>query len=351
VSAIVSDKAIGDLGFDRIRSVLAGLCHSDRGRELAQVIEPTADLEELRSRRTLHEQARRLTDNAGRPDLQCPDLRPALLRLSRGEPALEPAWLLQIASAEEAVRQGLDLIKEVKDESKFGPKARYLEGLLGYIGGIDPPVVAYQQVVEGNSDLKLYDVDTRARSDPPAGVNTSNWEWEPSISGDWLLFARQTNSAQFVILRSLTTAAKVVLDQGRRFHHAGQVSDDYAVWTRCGKTACNVVRRQLSTATDTVLARPADRFQYGAAVTSTGIVYVARSSPKCGGSVKIARFFGAGDAADGTVVADLGANGWDLWSAYARENDDESVDVFYDRLLCGGNKADIYRVHDPHPGP
>ena len=222
---------------------------------------------------------------------------------------------------------------------------------LGYIGGIDPPVVAYQQVVEGNSDLKLYDVDTRARSDPPAGVNTSNWEWEPSISGDWLLFARQTNSAQFVILRSLTTAAKVVLDQGRRFHHAGQVSDDYAVWTRCGKTACNVVRRQLSTATDTVLARPADRFQYGAAVTSTGIVYVARSSPKCGGSVKIARFFGAGDAADGTVVADLGANGWDLWSAYARENDDESVDVFYDRLLCGGNKADIYRVHDPHPGP
>jgi hypothetical protein len=231
------------------------------------------------------------------------------------------------------------------------PRVKLNRKGLGYIGGIDPPVVAYQQVVKGNSDLKLYDVDTQARSDPPAGVNTSNWEWEPSISGDWLLFARQTNSAQFVILRSLTTAAKVVLDQGRRFHHAGQVSDDYAVWTRCGKTACNVVRRQLSTATDTVLARPADRFQYGAAVTSTGIVYVARSSPKCGGSVKIARFFGAGDAADGTVVADLGANGWDLWSAYARENDDESVDVFYDRLLCGGNKADIYRVHDPHPGP
>lgn len=63
------------------------------------------------------------------------------------------------------------------------------------------------------------------------------------------------------------------------------------------------------------------------------------------------RFFGAGDAADGTVVANLGANGWDLWSAYARENDDESVDVSYDRLLCAGNKAEIYRVHDPHPGP
>jgi hypothetical protein len=231
------------------------------------------------------------------------------------------------------------------------PRVKLNRKGLGYIGGIDPPMVAYQQVVKGDSDLKLYDVDTRARSDLPAGVNTSNWEWEPSISGDWLLFARQTNSAQFVILRSLTTAAKVVLDQGRRSHHAGQVSGDYAVWTRCGKTACNVVRRQISTATDTVLARPADRFQYGAAVTSNGIVYVARSSPKCGGSVKIARFFGAGDAADGTVVADLGANGWDLWSAYARENDDESVDVFYDRLLCGGNKADVYRVHDPHPGP
>jgi hypothetical protein len=44
--------------------------------------------------------------------------------------------------------------------------------------------------------------------------------------------------------------------------------------------------------------------------------------------------------------------GRDCWSAYARENADRSVDVFYDRLKCSNrNVADIYRIHDPHPGP
>ena len=222
---------------------------------------------------------------------------------------------------------------------------------LGWVGGIDPPMVAYQQVTNGGSNLKLYNADTQARTNPPAGVNTSDWEWEPSISGDWLLFGRQTNSTQFIILRSLTTPTELVLDQGPRFRHPGQVNGDYAVWTRCNKTTCNAVRREISTVTDTVLSKPSNKLQYGAAVTSTGIAYVARSSTKCGSDVKIVRYFGASDPAGGTIVADLGANGRDFWSAYARENDDGSVDVFYDRYLCNQNTSDIYRVHDPHPGP
>jgi hypothetical protein len=36
---------------------------------------------------------------------------------------------------------------------------------------------------------------------------------------------------------------------------------------------------------------------------------------------------------------------------YARDNDDGTVDVFYDRYLCGTGTSDIYRVNDPHPGP
>lgn len=220
----------------------------------------------------------------------------------------------------------------------------------GFVGGIDPPVVAFQQVVKGNSNLKLYNADTQARTSP-AGVNTPDWEWEPSISGDWVLFGRQTSSSQFVILHSLTTPTEVVLDQGRRFRHAGQVNGDFAVWTRCTRTTCNVVRRQISTVTDTVLPQPATKYQYGAAVTSTGIVYVGRSGPKCGANVKIVRYFGVADPPGGTVVVDLGTNGRDFWSAYARDNTDGSVDVFYDRYICGKNKSDIYRVNDPHPGP
>lgn len=84
----------------------------------------------------------------------------------------------------------------------------------GFIGGIDPPNVVYQQVRNGRSNLKLYNADTQARTVPPAGVNTAAWEWEPSISGDWLFFARQTRSMQFVILHSLTTPTKIILRPG-----------------------------------------------------------------------------------------------------------------------------------------
>jgi hypothetical protein len=221
----------------------------------------------------------------------------------------------------------------------------------GFLGGIDPPTVAYQQVVKGNSNIKLYDADLQTRSNPPASVNTGDWEWEPSISGDWLLFGRQTSSSQFVILRSLTTATEIILDQGPRFRHAGQVNGDYAAWTRCNRTTCNVVRRQISTVSDTVLSKPTRKLQYGAAVTGGGIVYAARSGAKCGADTKIVRYFGVGDPAGGTIVADLGVTGRDLWSAYARDNDDGSVDVFYDRYVCGKSTSDIYRINDPHPGP
>jgi hypothetical protein len=222
----------------------------------------------------------------------------------------------------------------------------------GYLGGIDPPVVVYQQVVGDNSSLKFYNANTHARTNPPAGVNTSDWEWEPSISGDWLLFGRSssTSSDERVILRSLTTPTEVTLDQSFSFRDPGQVNGDYAVWIRCD-ASCDIVRREISTVTDTVLQEPsATTYQYGAGVTSTGIVYTARSGKTCG-NAKIVRYFGVSDPAGGTVVADL-PNNQDIDNGYARENADGSVDFFYNRYLCSNNSvADIYRVRDPHPGP
>jgi hypothetical protein len=236
---------------------------------------------------------------------------------------------------------------------KRGPGARVKLNTRGhgYIGGIDPPLVVYQQVYHGQSNLKLYDANNHTRANPPPGVNSSDWEWEPSISGDWLLYGRQDNetTTQWVLLRSLSSSTEVVLDQGSGFRQAGQVNGDYAVWTRCDAT-CDVVRHQISTVSETLLQEPATTtYQYGAAVTSTGVVYVARSGKACGSHVRIVRYFGTGDPAQGTVVASLGS-GRDFGSAYARENGDGTVDVFYDRYRCAGG-ADIYRIRDPAPGP
>jgi hypothetical protein len=221
----------------------------------------------------------------------------------------------------------------------------------GYLGGIDAPLVVYQQVYRGQSNIKIYNANTHARSNPPTGVNTSDWEWEPSISGDWLLYGRQDNQSdtQWVYLRSLSSTTQVELDEGLTFRQPGQVNGDYAVWTRCDG-ACDVVRRDILSSSDTVLPKPAaTTYQYAAAVTSTGIAYVARSGRGCGG-VKIVRYYGPGDPATGTVIAALGTRR-DMWSAYARENSDGSVDVFDDRYGCRSNVGDIYRVRDPAPGP
>jgi hypothetical protein len=223
----------------------------------------------------------------------------------------------------------------------------------GFSGGIDPPTVVYQQVSNGQSNLRLYDADTQVRSSPPAGVNTKRWEWSPTLSGDWLLFGRinASTGVDSVVLHSMSSSTQFLLDQGASSRAPGQVNGDFAVWSRCDGP-CDVIRRQISTSTDTTLPKPlTSTYQYAPAVTSTGIVYLARSGKSCGSNVRIVRFFGASDPPGGTVVAALGS-GRDTFQLFARENADGSVDVFYDRLSCSNsNVADIYRVQDPHPGP
>jgi outer membrane protein assembly factor BamD (BamD/ComL family) len=64
----------------------------------------------------------------------------------------------------EAVKQGLDLVAQVGIESAFYPRAKYLEGLLHYLGGAEQKAVdAYQEVVRvlGPKDPKRADPKLR----------------------------------------------------------------------------------------------------------------------------------------------------------------------------------------------
>ncbi len=52
------------------------------------------------------------------------------------------------SNARDAVAQGLDFVTQVDKDSKFYPRAKYLEGLLNYIGGQDTKAVAaFQEVI------------------------------------------------------------------------------------------------------------------------------------------------------------------------------------------------------------
>ena len=230
-------------------------------------------------------------------------------------------------------------------------------GGTAWMGGIDYPLVAYQSVRNGRANVELYDLSTGNHPPVPAGVNTTGWEWRPTISGDWLLFGRIVHRRSAIVLHNLTTGEERVLDRAnprRVYLQPDRVNGNWATYTRCPRT-CNVIRYDIAAGAKTTLPRRGtrfSRFQYSSSVTSAGAVYLVRSGIFCGRSVRIVRFFGPSDPSTGTVLAGL-ARGKDTYGfySYARENADGSVDLFYDRAHCRTGKTDIYKVTDPAPGP
>jgi hypothetical protein len=224
----------------------------------------------------------------------------------------------------------------------------------GWGGGIDAPTVVYQQVGRSDSNIKLYDIDTRTRSNPPAGVNTARWEWHPTISDQWILFGRRKFSApkadQIVLVNSLTDETRVLAESSHIGLAPGQVNGNWAVFDRC-ITLCNVFLYDITTETTTRLGRPTPdgddpEEQYSASVTPEGVVYLIRSVDTCDAGASIVRYFGPGDPGTGTVIATVPPGRYFL-TTFARANGDGTTDVFYDRFSCGSDKGDVYKVVDP----
>ena len=173
----------------------------------------------------------------------------------------------------------------------------------GWAGGIDGTRLVYQQVKDGwKSDIRFFDLARRRRSAPPAGVNTSRWEWAPSLSGGWLLFGRGEavrDSLQQVILQNLTSREKIVLDSLRSkngFLQAGQVNGNFAVWGRCSSSfpQCDVYRYEIAARTKTPISQSGETL-YAPSVTATGTTYYGRNiGRECGGNAELVKTTAAG---------------------------------------------------------
>jgi hypothetical protein len=211
--------------------------------------------------------------------------------------------------------QGLDAYLKVGDAAPF----RLNRSGFAEAGGIDVPWAAYSVVRNGQSDIRLYNVDTGVRSRPP-GVNTPDWESSATLSGDWILFERyrveqNTVEEEQVVLVNRTTLEERILDEVEPLEggccslRPGQVAGDYAVWHRCGSHRCNAFRYRISTGTTDLLTLPSAtgrRQQYAPSVTPAGVVYVLRSDRNrgCGDlGLRLVRYFGAADPASGKVIA------------------------------------------------
>jgi hypothetical protein len=217
-------------------------------------------------------------------------------------------------------------------------------GTNGANGDIDGSQLVYQQFDGGRSDLKLFDLTDHVRSTPPQGVNTDQWEYWPSMSGDWLLFARlYGNHVRKIFLFDLTTEASRLVGKVRgpdAFLAPGQVNGDYAVWSTCrSSTQCDVVRYHIPDRAKQVIPNSGLR-QHAPSVTPDGTVYYVRSRG-CGKNVKIVRLPIGGEP---SVIWGL-PSGDDVGSTKAYVDQQGVTTFYYDHFTCGRlAKSDVWEI-------
>jgi len=216
-------------------------------------------------------------------------------------------------------------------------------------GAIDGTRLVYGQRPSTTKpgDLKLFDLVTRTRSNPPAGVNTRrNHEASGSLSGDWLLFFSETlsTSTERIVLFNLVTLEARQLDiaRGRAYVQSGSVRGGYATWIKCPRsTRCNAYVYDIATRAKLRVPNPLRKSQYAASITAAGVVYFAESrSVDCGSSLALWRYPLGGTR---TKLLSL-SRGYDVSDLSPLVNVNGSTTLFYDRFRCRTGASDIFKL-------
>jgi hypothetical protein len=227
-------------------------------------------------------------------------------------------------------------------------------GSLGFTGNITNGTseAIYQEVANHASNLYLYDVSTDVRTDPPAGVNTSAWEWKPSISAGFMEFGRSTatfkpRAKDKVVLydrNAHTSKVLATLPEGCLCIYAEQVSDEYATWIEC-PNICRVWYYDIAADKVHQLKDPRGLWNYAPSIDgTTGALYFVQSGDACGLKVKLMRWSIGSPIDSATVVSKL-PSGYDVGDSRVTVTLGGDDDVYFSRQKCGGkNYSDIYKV-------
>jgi hypothetical protein len=223
-------------------------------------------------------------------------------------------------------------------------------GTLGltYAGAIDGKRIVYRQHRNAHApaDLKLFNLATRKRSNPPPGVNTRRQEKSASLSGNWLLFTRETTAfpTEKIILFNLATRKAIKLDAAKGRHNyvgSGTVEGSYATWSRCAGAHCNVYVYDIASKTKVAVPNPLNRPQYADSVTAAGVVYFAESrNLNCGSNGEIWRY-PLGGSREKLVSL---PRGHDVAVTDPLFTADGSTTLFYDNFRCRADRADIFKL-------
>jgi hypothetical protein len=241
------------------------------------------------------------------------------------------------------------------------PKTQLNTRAQGWDWGLDAAAttIAYQTNPNGNSDIKLYNWTTGKRSDAGSLVNTPRWEYQPSNSANWLLFARLNTSAspdvRSVYLVDTATQTAKRLDRFRGGPKAGnvwigQVNGDWAAWEKDTNHYRNdtVYRYQVSTGQTEQIDHPSDRWDYASSITPDGTMYFVRTSGTCGKGVRLKSL----DASDTLVTVYQLPAGYDVVKTFAVVNGDGSTSIYFDSYRCAARRSNgnLYQVTIPAGG-
>lgn len=224
-------------------------------------------------------------------------------------------------------------------------------GTTAFTGGIDGNTLIYQQISSGGqSDIKLYNLSSPGIT-TPLGVNTPNYEWQPTISGNWVLFGRANLHVRpvsdHIVIHNQVAADTRVLDQQvgapDRLLSPGQVNGDFVTWDRYtyATNTGNVFRYQISTPTTFKVPLPAGKIQYASSTNPTGDVFYVRSGSGCGKQVVIREDVpGVSDVALAAMPA-----GYDIVRTFAVDEGGGVTSLYFDRFNCAsGGGYDIYKL-------
>lgn len=220
--------------------------------------------------------------------------------------------------------------------------------------GIDGSTVVYVVYNGSNDNLHMYDASTQTHSGLPQINTRRRHEYQPSLSGDWLLFTRSKPDAwQKVILFNLSTGERRLLAKAplpRTILRAGQVNGDWATFEHCRNhwpsggsySNCNVFRYQISTGDLVTIPNPGLQ-QFEGGVSQDGTVYFTRTGDAdmgvCGADAQIIRYPVGGPE---VVIATLDA-GFQSDLNRATDESDGSTTLYFVRNDCSAGPG-IYGI-------
>ncbi len=224
----------------------------------------------------------------------------------------------------------------------------------GFLGDFDAgtSVLIYQQAAGSGSDLYLYNVSTHSSLPTPTGINTTAWQWDPSVDTDegtgtrWILYGENRFNGPTapwrLYLDNTTTHTKLLLDSTTNRCGcllAGDISYPWVVWSK--GLMGNVWRYNIDTQVKNKVVLPHDRDEFYASVTADGTVYVAQAGDQCGSQAKLYRV----DPDTSVTLLYALPDGSEPMSINATDTG-SGVTLYSDRYFCATKTSNIFKIDD-----